>query len=109
MIPEFLWELFLGIYAAVWGFRKDSPILGAPNRMVPSPSPRRQTVLSIAAADTLPTSWQRLLALSGVAFAVLFVVAWFPSGGNTPDYAATDQDWTTWADDNQWKSRIGGF
>ena len=59
--------------------------------------------------DALPPSWQRLLALSGVAFAVLFVVAWFASGGNTPDYAATDQDWTTWADDNQWKSRVGGF
>ena len=59
--------------------------------------------------DALPTSWQRLLALSGVAFAVLFVVAWFASGGNTPDYAATDQDWTTWADDNQSRSRIGGF
>ena len=59
--------------------------------------------------DTLPTSWQRLLALSGVAFAVLFVVAWFISGGNAPDYTAADQDWTTWADDNQWKSRIGGF
>ena len=28
-IPEFLWELFLGIYAAVWGFRKDAPILAA--------------------------------------------------------------------------------
>jgi Domain of unknown function (DUF4386) len=25
--PEFLWELFLGIYTAVWGFRKASPIL----------------------------------------------------------------------------------
>jgi hypothetical protein len=60
-------------------------------------------------ADPLPTSWQRLLALSGVAFAVLFVLAWFLSGGNAPDYAASDQDWTTWADDNQWKSRIGGF
>jgi hypothetical protein len=59
--------------------------------------------------DALPTSWQRLLALSGVAFAVLFVFAWFLSGGNTPDYAAPDQDWTTWADDNQWKSRVGGF
>ncbi len=59
--------------------------------------------------NTLPPSWQRVLALSGVAFAVLFVVAWFASGGNTPDYAATDQDWTTWADDNQWKSRIGAF
>ena len=30
VIPEFLWELFLGIYAAVWGFRKDAPILSAP-------------------------------------------------------------------------------
>jgi len=59
--------------------------------------------------DTLPSSWQRLLALSGVAFAALFVLAWFASGGNTPDYAATDQDWTTWADDNQSRSRIGGF
>jgi hypothetical protein len=64
---------------------------------------------SARSADALPTSWQRLLALSGVAFAVLFVLAWFLSGGNTPDYAAADQDWTTWADDNQWKSRIGGF
>ncbi len=59
--------------------------------------------------DALPTSWQRLLALSGVGFAALFVFAWFLSGGNTPDYAAPDQDWTTWADDNQWKSRVGGF
>ena len=59
--------------------------------------------------DTLPSSWQRLLALSGVAFAALFVLAWFASGGNTPDYAATDQDWTTWADDNQSRSRVGGF
>ena len=59
--------------------------------------------------DALPTTWQRLLALSGVAFALLLVLGWFLSGGNTPDYTATDQDWTTWADDNQWKSRIGGF
>jgi Domain of unknown function (DUF4386) len=27
--PEFLWELFLGIYAAVWGFKRDAPILSA--------------------------------------------------------------------------------
>lgn len=25
--PEFLWEAFLGIYCAIWGFRRDSPIL----------------------------------------------------------------------------------
>ena len=29
VVPEFLWELFLGIYAAVWGFRKDAPIPAA--------------------------------------------------------------------------------
>ena len=29
VIPEFLWELSLGIYAAVWGFRRDAPILSA--------------------------------------------------------------------------------
>ena len=33
--PEFLWELSLGIYAAVWGFRKDAPILSARSTMGP--------------------------------------------------------------------------
>jgi hypothetical protein len=61
------------------------------------------------APDALPPSWQRVLALSGVAFAVLFVVGWFASGGDAPDYAAADQEWTEWADDNQWRSRIGAF
>jgi succinate dehydrogenase/fumarate reductase cytochrome b subunit len=60
-------------------------------------------------SDTLPPSWQRLLALSGVVVAVLFVVGWFASGGDAPDYAAADQEWTEWADDNEWKSRIGAF
>ena len=27
VIPEFIWEAFLGIYCAIWGFRKGSPIL----------------------------------------------------------------------------------
>ena len=48
----------------------------------------------------LPRS-QRLLALSGVVFAILFLVGWFASGADTPDYAAADEDWTTWADDSQ--------
>jgi hypothetical protein len=60
-------------------------------------------------ADALPTSWQRLLALSGIAFAVLLVVGFFLSGANTPDYTAADQEWTNWADDNELRSRIGGF
>ena len=59
--------------------------------------------------DALPVTWQRLLALSGVAFAVLFLIGWFASGGDAPDYGAADQAWTSWADDNQWKSRIGAF
>jgi hypothetical protein len=39
----------------------------------------------------------------------LFLIGWFASGGDTPDYAATDQEWTEWADDNQWRSRVGAF
>jgi uncharacterized protein DUF4386 len=27
VVPEFIWEAFLGIYCAIWGFKKDSPIL----------------------------------------------------------------------------------
>ena len=35
--PEFLWELSLGIYAAVWGFRRDAPILRrAPGNVSPA-------------------------------------------------------------------------
>jgi Domain of unknown function (DUF4386) len=26
-VPEIIWEAFLGIYCAIWGFRRDSPIL----------------------------------------------------------------------------------
>jgi hypothetical protein len=27
VVPEFIWEAFLGIYCAGWGFKSDSPIL----------------------------------------------------------------------------------
>ena len=27
VVPEFIWEAFLGIYCAIWGFRRESPIL----------------------------------------------------------------------------------
>jgi hypothetical protein len=53
--------------------------------------------------DPLPPS-RRLQALSGVAFAVLLVFGWFLSGGDAPDYTATDEDWTDWADDNHVRS-----
>jgi hypothetical protein len=62
-----------------------------------------------SSADALPTSWERLLALSGIAFAVLFVIGWFISGSDAPDYMAADQEWTNWAADNESKSRTGGF
>jgi hypothetical protein len=31
-LPEGLWELFLGVYCAIWGFRPKSPILRADAR-----------------------------------------------------------------------------
>jgi hypothetical protein len=62
-----------------------------------------------AAADGLPRPWQRLLALSGVAFAALFVVGWFTNGGLTPHYNEPDHEWTKWASDNQWNGRISAF
>jgi hypothetical protein len=61
------------------------------------------------APDTRVATSQRPLALSGVVFAVLFLIGWFASGGDAPDHGAPDQDWIDWADDNQWKSRIGAF
>ena len=33
VIPEFLWELSLGVYCTVWGFRRDSPILSPAARL----------------------------------------------------------------------------
>jgi hypothetical protein len=60
-------------------------------------------------ANANPTTTPRLLALSGIVFAALFLIGWFASGALTPDYGAADEDWTNWADDNQWRSRISAF
>jgi hypothetical protein len=32
VVPEFVWEAFLGIYCAVRGLRRDAPILSASGR-----------------------------------------------------------------------------
>jgi hypothetical protein len=32
VLPEAIWEAFLGIYCAIWGFRRDSPILTGARR-----------------------------------------------------------------------------
>ena len=71
----------------------------------PAPTPNVED----AAADALPRSWQRLLALSGVVFAALFLVGWFTTGGLTPHYTEPNHDWVDWARDNQWNGRISGF
>jgi hypothetical protein len=71
----------------------------------PAPTPD----IRDAAADALPRSWRRLLALSGVVFAALFLVGWFTTGGLTPHYSAPNHDWIDWARDNQWNGRISGF
>jgi len=65
--------------------------------------------LSRRAADAPPTSWQRLLALSGIAFAVLLCLAWFSNGAETPHYTAPDHDWTTWANNTEMKGRFAAF
>ena len=71
---------------------------------VPEHGPRSNSAPS---TDALPTLGQRLLALSGAAFAVLLLLGWFLSGGNTPDYVAPDEDWTTWAGEVGPRSGIG--
>jgi hypothetical protein len=75
--------------------------------MTTQPAPTRP--FPDTAAGALPTSWQRLLALSGVVFAALFVVGWFTNGGLTPHYNEPLQEWTSWARDNQWNGRISAF
>jgi hypothetical protein len=60
-------------------------------------------------ADALPRSWQRLVALSGIAFAVLLCLAWFLNGAATPHYNAPDHAWTTWASNTEMKGRYAAF
>ena len=59
--------------------------------------------------DVIPVAWRRVLALSGIAFPVLFVVGFFLTGADTPDYAAADQEWTKWADDGEASNGIAAF
>ena len=52
---------------------------------------------------------QRLVAASGIVFAVLFAVAFLISGGDTPDDSAPIGEWTEFAQDNESGSRIGAL
>jgi Domain of unknown function (DUF4386) len=35
VVPEFLWELLLGIYCTVWGFKRDAPVLSDTRTLTP--------------------------------------------------------------------------
>jgi len=37
-IPEAAWELFLGVYCTIWGFRKEAPILAESDEPEPAPT-----------------------------------------------------------------------
>lgn len=64
----------------------------------------------VADVSTDASPWQRLLALSGVAFAPLFVVGWLTSSvADAPDYTAADQKWVKWAHDDHIKGRVSSF
>jgi succinate dehydrogenase/fumarate reductase cytochrome b subunit len=53
---------------------------------------------------------QRLLALSGVAFAPLFVVGWLSSAvSDSPNYVAAQEKWDKWAQNDHIKGRISSF
>jgi hypothetical protein len=60
-------------------------------------------------AHGLPSPWQRLVALSGIAFAVFLILAWFSNGAMTPHSTAPDHDWTTWANNTEMKGRFAAF
>lgn len=61
-------------------------------------------------AATEASPWQRLLALSGVAFAPLFVVGWLASAvADSPNYIAAEQKWINWAHNDHIKGRISSF
>jgi hypothetical protein len=74
--------------------------------MSPEPTPGSRNPPD-RSTDDLPRRWRQLFALSGFAFAVLLLLGWFLSGGNTPDYTATDEDWRTWAGEVGPRSGIG--
>jgi hypothetical protein len=48
-IPEFAWEAFLGIYCAIWGFRREAPILSMGTAPV-APEPPEAPILAGGAA-----------------------------------------------------------
>ena len=52
-IPEAAWELFLGVYCTVWGFRRDAPILSESptDRTAERPASKSRIKETAAVAD----------------------------------------------------------
>ena len=77
--------------------------------MTTQPAPTPHTTAT-GATDALSPTWQRRLALSGVAFAFFLVIGWLTNPvANSPHYGATDQKWTNWAHNDQSKGHISSF
>lgn len=70
--------------------------------MSTQPSAQRPT-------DPFSPGLQRLAALSGIAFAILFVVIVALSSAETPDFDDPLREWTTYADDNEGKLRVAAL
>jgi hypothetical protein len=76
-----------------------------------TPDPKEASVKAERSDNLIdaPTSWQRLAAVSGFAFTVFLILAWFLNGAETPKYLAPDHDWTTWANNTEMKGRFAAF
>ncbi len=59
--------------------------------------------------DPFPIGWQRVGAASGIVFAVLLVVGFLISGGDTPNFDDPVRDWTKWAVDNESNNRAAAL
>ena len=64
---------------------------------------------SVTRPDPVPSTVQRLVAASGIAFALLFLISFLISGGETPDDGAPIAEWSEFARDNEDNARIGAL
>ena len=60
-------------------------------------------------ADPVSPTVQRLVAASGIFFAVLLIISFLLSGDETPDDGAALTEWTQFAKDNEDGARIGAL
>lgn len=60
-------------------------------------------------ADPVSTTVQKLVALSGIAFALLMILSIILAGDSSPSFDDPVSDWSTWAEDNQDNVRLGSL